>query len=92
MKHAKHIRFTFVLALFVLLTPLRAFARGVVRDLRLGDIGFASQRHARLANVNSDLNNDGGNPSNDIAPGFRNLRRLPYQFSIDPRVSREIGV
>jgi hypothetical protein len=43
-------------------------------------------------NVNSDLNND-GNPSNDIAPGFRrNSLRLPYQFSLDPRVSRDIGV
>ena len=43
-------------------------------------------------NVNSDLNND-GNPSNDIAPGFRrNSLRLPYQFSIDPRVTRDIGI
>ena len=43
-------------------------------------------------NVNSDLNND-GNPSNDIAPGFRrNSLRLPYQFSVDPRVTREIGL
>ena len=43
-------------------------------------------------NVNSDLNND-GNPSNDIAPGFtRNSLRLPYQFSVDPRVTRDIGV
>src|SRR5262249_15300581 len=43
-------------------------------------------------NVNSDLNND-GNPSNDIAPGFRrNSLRFPDQFSIDPRVTREIGV
>jgi outer membrane receptor protein involved in Fe transport len=43
-------------------------------------------------NVNSDLNND-GNPSNDIAPGFsRNSMRLPFQFSADPRITREIGV
>ena len=42
--------------------------------------------------MNSDLNND-GNPSNDIAPGFtRNSVRLPYQFSVDPRISREIAV
>lgn len=41
-------------------------------------------------NVNSDLNND-GNPSNDIAPGFRrNSLRLPYQFSVDPRITKEI--
>jgi outer membrane receptor protein involved in Fe transport len=43
-------------------------------------------------NVNSDLNND-GNPSNDIAPGFRrNSVRLPSQFSVDPRVTRDIGI
>jgi outer membrane receptor protein involved in Fe transport len=43
-------------------------------------------------NVNSDLNND-GNPSNDLAPGFRrNSFRLPYQFSVDPRIARDIGV
>ncbi|MGZ7031171.1 MAG: outer membrane beta-barrel protein, partial [Thermoanaerobaculia bacterium] len=40
--------------------------------------------------VNSDLNND-GNPSNDLAPGFRrNSQRLPSQFSIDPRITRDI--
>jgi hypothetical protein len=42
--------------------------------------------------VNTDLLND-GNPSNDIAPGFlRNSFRLPSQISLDPRVSREIGI
>jgi outer membrane receptor protein involved in Fe transport len=40
--------------------------------------------------VSTDLNND-GNPSNDIAPGFRrNSQRLPSQFSVDPRISRDI--
>jgi len=43
-------------------------------------------------NVNADLLND-GNPSNDIAPGFlRNSKRLPSQFSLDPRITRDIGV
>jgi len=42
--------------------------------------------------VNSDLNND-GNASNDLAPGFaRNSLRLPYQFSVDPRITRDIGL
>ncbi|HET7434818.1 MAG TPA: TonB-dependent receptor [Thermoanaerobaculia bacterium] len=40
--------------------------------------------------VGFDLNND-GNASNDIAPGFRrNSFRLPSQFSVDPRVTRDI--
>lgn len=40
--------------------------------------------------VNSDLNSD-GNSANDIAPGFRrNSERLPSQFSLDPRVTKQI--
>jgi outer membrane receptor protein involved in Fe transport len=40
--------------------------------------------------VNSDLNND-GNPSNDLAPGFRrNSLHLPTYLSIDPRITRDI--
>jgi hypothetical protein len=39
--------------------------------------------------VSADLNND-GNLSNDIAPGFRrNSQRLPSQFSVDPRITRD---
>jgi outer membrane receptor protein involved in Fe transport len=42
--------------------------------------------------VNADLNND-GNAANDIAPGFRrNSQRLPSQFSLDPRVTKDIHV
>jgi outer membrane receptor protein involved in Fe transport len=41
-------------------------------------------------NVNSDLNND-GNSTNDIAPGFRrNSFRYPSQFSVDPRIAKDI--
>ena len=41
--------------------------------------------------VNSDLNSD-GNAANDIAPGFRrNSERLPSQFSLDPRITKQIG-
>ena len=40
--------------------------------------------------VNSDLNSD-GNAANDTAPGFtRNSQRLPSQFSLDPRVTKQI--
>src|SRR5438132_917252 len=43
-------------------------------------------------NVNSDLNND-GNATNDIAPGFRrNSFRYPAQFSVDPRITKEIPI
>ena len=42
--------------------------------------------------VTNDLNGD-GNPSNDLAPGFkRNSQRLPSFFSIDPRVTRDIAM
>ena len=42
--------------------------------------------------VLSDLLGD-GNPSNDLAPGhLRNSFRLPSQFSIDPRITRDIGI
>lgn len=43
-------------------------------------------------NVGTDLNND-GNPSNDLAPGFRrNSLRLPTILSIDPRIARDIPI
>jgi hypothetical protein len=42
--------------------------------------------------ASTDLNND-GNARNDRAPGFaRNSFRLPNQFSVDPRVTKEIGL
>jgi hypothetical protein len=42
--------------------------------------------------VNTDINND-GNARNDRAPGFaRNSFRLPSQFSVDPRVTKDIGL
>jgi hypothetical protein len=43
-------------------------------------------------NVGTDLNND-GNPSNDLAPGYRrNSLRLPTILSIDPRIARDIPI
>jgi outer membrane receptor for ferrienterochelin and colicin len=42
--------------------------------------------------ASTDLNND-GNARNDRAPGFaRNSFRLPSQFSVDPRVTKEVGL
>jgi hypothetical protein len=42
--------------------------------------------------VNTDINND-GNARNDRAPGFaRNSFRLPHQFSVDPRITKDIGL
>jgi outer membrane receptor for ferrienterochelin and colicin len=42
--------------------------------------------------ASTDLNND-GNARNDRAPGFRrNSFRLPNQFSVDPRVTKDIGL
>jgi hypothetical protein len=44
------------------------------------------------ATINTDLNND-QNFSNDRAPGFgRNTLRLPTIFSVDPRISKHIGL
>jgi hypothetical protein len=44
------------------------------------------------AMINTDLNND-QNFSNDRAPGFsRNTFRLPTIFSVDPRISKHIGI
>ena len=48
------------------------------------------QPYSALAST--DLNND-GNARNDRAPGFaRNSFRLPDQISIDPRITKEIGL
>ncbi len=42
--------------------------------------------------VNTDINND-GNARSDRAPGFaRNSFRLPHQFSVDPRLTKDIGL
>ncbi|MDQ2870407.1 MAG: TonB-dependent receptor [Acidobacteriota bacterium] len=44
------------------------------------------------AMINTDLNND-QNFSNDRAPGFaRNTFRLPSVFSVDPRISKHVGI
>ncbi len=56
--------------------------------------GIASYQSGQpySAKVNSDLNND-QNSSNDLAPGTtRNQFRLPSQFDVSPRITRDFTV
>lgn len=79
---------------------LNSYAEGignqVVRALASGWTlsGIASYQTGQpyTPGVNVDLNAD-GNSRNDIAPGYlRNSLRLPSQISVDPRITREIGL
>ncbi|HKR63141.1 MAG TPA: TonB-dependent receptor, partial [Thermoanaerobaculia bacterium] len=72
----------------------QGIGNGVLRSLASGwsISGIASYQTGQpyTPTVSADLNND-GNLSNDIAPGFRrNSLRLPSQFSVDPRVTRDL--
>jgi len=56
--------------------------------------GIASYQSGQplTAFASTDLNND-GNTRNDRAPGFaRNSFRLPNQFSVDPRLTKDIAL
>jgi hypothetical protein len=77
---------------------LDSYARGIrsswLRALAEGWAvsGIASYQTGQpySALVSTDLNND-GNARNDLAPGTRrNQFRYPSQFSVDPRITREI--
>ncbi len=77
---------------------LDGYARGIqnnwVRALAEGwsFSGIASYQTGQpySALVSTDLNND-GNARNDLAPGTRrNQFRYPSQFSVDPRITRDI--
>ena len=66
--------------------------RGLLGGWSLSGIATyqTGQPYSRL--VSSDLNNDGNN-RNDRVPGFgRNSERLPAIFSVDPRITKEIGI
>jgi len=71
---------------------LTGFAHGLAAGWTLSGIVSYQTGQPFSPKVSADLLND-GNPSNDIAPGLtRNSFRLPSQFSIDPRISKEIGI
>ncbi len=68
------------------------WVRGLASGWTLSGIVSYQTGQPFTPNVNSDLYND-GNPSNDIAPGYlRNSLRLPAQFSVDPRITRDIAM
>lgn len=67
-------------------------SRAILGGWTLSGIASWQSGQPYTAVVNTDLNND-GNARNDRAPGFaRNSLRLPSQFSLDPRVTKEIGM
>ena len=66
-----------------------SFAHALASGWSVSAIMYYQTGQPFTPNVNADLLGD-GNPSNDIAPGFtRNSRRLPSQFSLDPRITRQ---
>jgi hypothetical protein len=68
------------------------FARGIFGGWTISGIASWQSGQPYTAFTSVDLNND-GNARNDRAPGFaRNTFRLPSQFSVDPRVTKEIGI
>ncbi|HVT02088.1 MAG TPA: TonB-dependent receptor [Thermoanaerobaculia bacterium] len=64
--------------------------RGIVGGWSFSGIASYQTGQPYTPAIVGDLNNDGNN-SNDRAPGLkRNSFRLPNQFSLDPRLSKEI--
>ena len=67
-------------------------ARAFLGGWSLSGIAAYQTGQPYTALVNVDLNGD-GNARNDRAPGFaRNSFNLPNQFSLDPRVTKDIGI
>ncbi len=67
-------------------------ARGIFGGWTISGIASWQSGQPYTAFTSVDLNND-GNTRNDRAPGLaRNTFRLPSQFSVDPRVTKEIGI
>jgi outer membrane receptor protein involved in Fe transport len=68
------------------------FARYFLSGWSLSGIVTLQTGQPYSATINTDLNND-QNFSNDRAPGFaRNTFRLPTIFSVDPRISKHVGL
>src|SRR5437764_2243888 len=68
------------------------FAKALLGGWSLSGIASYQTGQPYTAFLSFDLNND-GNARNDKMPGFaRNSFRLPSQFSLDPRVTKDIGL
>jgi hypothetical protein len=68
------------------------FWRAVAEGWSISGILIVQTGQPYTTKVNTDLNND-GNPSNDRAPEFaRNTFRYPTQISLNPRITRAIGL
>jgi hypothetical protein len=68
------------------------FAKAIFSGWSISGIAAWQSGQPYTAFTSVDLNND-GNARNDRAPGFaRNTFRLPSQFSVDPRLTKEIGL
>ncbi len=71
---------------------MNGFSRAILGGWSLSGIASWQSGQPYSPVVSTDINND-GNARSDRAPGFaRNSRRLPSVFSVDPRVTKEIGV
>jgi outer membrane receptor for ferrienterochelin and colicin len=71
---------------------LGGFSKGILGGWTLSGIAAWQSGQPYSAVTGVDLNND-GNARNDRAPGFgRNSFRLPSQFSLDPRLTKDIGL
>src|SRR5205085_7467475 len=67
-------------------------AKAVLGGWSLSGIAAYQTGQPYTAFLSFDLNND-GNARNDRAPGFeRNTFRLPSQFSLDPRITKDISL
>jgi len=66
------------------------FVRGLLGGWTLSGIASYQSGQPYSAEIGPDLNND-GNARNDRAPGFeRNSFNLPDQFTVDPRITKDI--
>jgi outer membrane receptor for ferrienterochelin and colicin len=71
---------------------LNGVARAILGGWSVSGIAAYQTGQPYTAFVNVDLNND-GNARNDRAPGIaRNSFTLPSQFSLDPRITKDISV
>jgi len=68
------------------------YARAIAGGWELAGVFNAQSGQPYTAVVNTDLNND-FNSRNERAPGtFRNQFRLPAIYTVDPRITKNIGV